>query len=74
MDRCRYRERGGGWKENGRSVAISHGGEAFPGAMGRPHSSLFYAIIKAMPRGQLLQAKKERMKPDEENCCDCYWC
>ena len=35
---------------------------------------LFYAIIKAMPRGQLLQAKKERMKPDEENCCDCYWC
>ena len=26
MDRCRYRERGGGWKGNGRSVAISHGG------------------------------------------------
>ena len=50
------------------------GGEAFQGAMGRPHSPLFYAIIKAMPRGQLLQAKKERMKPDEENCCDCYWC
>ena len=49
-------------------------GEVFLGAMGRPQSPLFYAIIKAMPRGQLLQAKKERMKPDEENCCDCYWC
>lgn len=49
-------------------------GEAFLGAMGRPLSPSFYAIIKAMPRGQLLQAKKERMKPDEENCCDCYWC
>lgn len=34
MDRCRYRERGGGWKENGRSVAISHGGGGLPGGHG----------------------------------------
>lgn len=74
MDRCRYR---GGEAVDGRKMEDPPPflmGEAFPGAMGRPHSPLFYAIIKAMPRGQLLQAKKERMKPDEENCCDCYWC
>lgn len=33
MDRCRYRQRGGGWKENGRSVAISHG-RGLPGGHG----------------------------------------
>ena len=73
MDRCRYRgEAVDGRKMEDPSPFLM--GEAFLGAMGRPHSPLFYAIIKAMPRGQLLQAKKERMKPDEENCCDCYWC
>lgn len=46
MDRCRYRRRGGGWKENGRSAAISHGGEDFPGAMGRPHSPFILCYNK----------------------------
>ena len=74
MDRCRYR--GARRRMEGKWKIRRHfsWGEAFPGAMGQTHSPLFYAIIKAMPRGQLLQAKKERMKPDEENCCDCYWC
>lgn len=48
-------------------------GEAFPGGHGAA-TLPFILCYKAMPRGQLLQAKKERMKPDEENCCDCYWC
>lgn len=74
MDRCRYRgEAADGRKMEDPSLFLIGGGLS-GGAMGQPHSPLFYAIIKAMPRGQLLQAKKERMKPDEENCCDCYWC
>ena len=84
MDRCRYRgavtqrDRSSfaarRWMEGKGTIHRHFSWGAFPGAMGRPPSSSFYAIIKAMPRGQLLQAKKERMKPDEENCCDCYWC